>query len=179
LSRIKRAWAIGLSICALAVSLTACDPAARYKTLHIFFDGVPNPDAAKKQVPAAGATAPAADTRISFSQHGPYAAKLCTACHEPQTNALIAPATELCFHCHELNLNKTYVHGPIASGGCLVCHDPHGSRYRYLLVSESDTFCLHCHDQQSIAQSPTHKNSKQQCTVCHDAHMSNKKYLLK
>ena len=58
---------------------------------------------------------------------------------------------QLCGRCHELDLTRRYVHGPLASGGCTVCHDPHSSRYRYLLVSDSDGFCLSCHDARRVA----------------------------
>jgi predicted CXXCH cytochrome family protein len=175
----KRVWGIVTAALLVALTLFACGPTTRYRTLRIFFDGVPEPGAQKRQTVPAGAANEVAHARTGYSQHGPYAARLCNGCHNPQTNALVAPAHELCFRCHELNLNRRYVHGPIASGGCLVCHDPHASRYRYLLVSDSDSFCFHCHDRQSIEQDPAHKETQLQCTVCHDAHMSDKRFLLK
>lgn len=162
-------------VCLVVALLYGCS----HKTLSFFFDGVPNPEEKKSVLPQAGsAPATAAPTRGYF-EHGPYGSRQCEACHEPQTNALIAPKEELCFHCHDLKLNKKVIHGPLASGGCAVCHDPHSSPYRYLLVSDSATFCLYCHDRNEISKTEAHQNPAIQCTVCHDAHMSDKQYLLK
>lgn len=61
----------------------------------------------------------------------------------------------------------------------MACHDPHSSRYRYLLLAESDSFCTQCHDPQSIARVSAHAGAADTCTTCHDAHMSDKKYLLR
>jgi predicted CXXCH cytochrome family protein len=168
---------------ALLVSLVAglslaCDATSRHKVLTYFFDGVP-PLEIPGAEPAPGAVTPASRP-ISFQEHGPYAAKQCTACHNQDAgNALVAPPNQLCGHCHALQLDKPYIHGPLASGDCLVCHDPHSSPYRPLLVSQSDSFCFQCHDRNDISNSPEHANLEETCTTCHDAHMSNRKYLLK
>jgi predicted CXXCH cytochrome family protein len=168
---------------ALAVILLiGCNATSRYEILSLFFDGVPPPAPAEvAEEKAARVSAGAGEApRFTPRGHGPYAAKMCTACHESAaTNTLVAPRDQLCFHCHDLKLDKKYVHGPLASGGCLACHDPHGSRYRYLLVSEADTFCVFCHDQQAIARIEAHAGTSAQCTACHDAHMSDKPHLLK
>jgi predicted CXXCH cytochrome family protein len=161
-----------------AVSM-GCNATSRHRILTFFFDGVPPLQQAPEEgaQPAAGA----GPVRPAVShEHGPYAAKLCSACHNAQaTNALIVPRDQLCYQCHDLRLTRKYVHGPLASGGCLVCHDPHSSRYAYLLVSESDTFCFHCHDRQALAGTGPHGDLQEMCTTCHDAHMSDKQYLLK
>lgn len=153
-----------------------------YKTLKFFFDGVPEPQK-KKQAVRAGATAPenaGTAVRAAYYEHAPYAARECDSCHDRnRTNALVTSKEQLCFNCHDLQLNQKYVHGPIASGGCLVCHDPHSSRYAFLLVSEPSTFCFHCHDPNAIPKDEPHTRTDVQCTLCHDAHMSDKKYLLK
>jgi predicted CXXCH cytochrome family protein len=134
--------------------------------------------AAALSTPAPGGAA--GSRRAGFREHGPYAAKQCDACHDPgATNALVLPADQLCFQCHDLKLDKKYIHGPLASGGCLVCHDPHSSQYRYLLVSESDGFCLHCHDRKDLSKVGAHADLQESCTTCHDAHMSDSRYLLK
>jgi predicted CXXCH cytochrome family protein len=169
---------------ALLVSLVAglsfaCDATSRHKVLTYFFDGVP-PLETPGAEPAPGAATPTAARPISFQEHGPYAAKLCTACHNQDVgNALVAPPDQLCGRCHALKLDKAYIHGPLASGDCLVCHDPHSSPYKPLLVSQSDSFCFQCHDRNDIANSPGHANLEEPCTTCHDAHESNRKYLLK
>jgi len=129
-------------------------------------------------------TAAAADAasipRSLNREHGPYAAKLCDACHDrAATNVLVAPGEQLCFRCHELDTDRKYVHGPLASGGCLVCHKPHSSQYRYLLVSDNTGFCVHCHDASALEQTAAHQDLEEKCTICHDAHKSDNKYLLK
>ena len=165
----------------MATLSIGCDATSRYRVLSLFFDGVPPPPAPARNV-TAGEALPTdlALQRIRHSEHGPYAARLCQACHNAAaTNALIVPGDQLCFRCHQFKTDKRYVHGPLASGGCTACHDPHNSRYRYLLLSESDTFCLYCHDRQVIAKNPAHANTDAPCTVCHDPHMSDRKYLLR
>jgi predicted CXXCH cytochrome family protein len=170
------ALALLLSLCA------GCDATTRHKVLTYFFDGVPplqESGAGQTGLPPGG-TFPVPGRPASFQEHGPYAAKLCGACHnQAMGNALVVPANQLCYQCHDLKLDKPYIHGPLASGGCLVCHDPHSSPYRPLLVSESDSFCFHCHDRDSVERNSAHADLQEQCTACHDAHMSDNKYLLK
>ena len=176
-----RVAAILICACLMAALTTGCNTPAHHKVLTYFFDGVPPP----KQPPApedtASSRARQAPARgVGYMEHGPYAARMCTACHEPAaTNALLAPAEDLCLRCHDLRRDKKYTHGPLFSGGCLVCHDPHSSQYRNLLVSESDNFCFHCHEQGSVERIVGHEGAEGQCTSCHDAHSSNEKYLLK
>ena len=171
---------------AACVGLTAalsmgCNPTTRYQVLSLFFDGVPPPKPAAPEVqPAAGPANGSQLRRVGYGEHGPYAARLCNACHQSAaTNVLVAPRDQLCIRCHEFPVNKRYVHGPLASGGCLACHDPHSSQYRYLLVSESDNFCFHCHERQAVAKNAAHAGTEEKCTACHHPHMSDKKYLLR
>jgi predicted CXXCH cytochrome family protein len=177
--KVRTAAACMFLVAALSVG---CSATTSHKVLSTFFDGVPEPGTGAQAAPgapvAAGGAAPA--RQAGYREHGPYAAKLCKACHEAgATNALVVPKEQLCLQCHELRLDRKYVHGPLASGGCLVCHDPHSSQYRYLLVSESDGFCLHCHDGQALAKNASHAGVQGECTTCHDAHMSDRKFLLK
>ena len=130
----------------------------------------------------AGTAAAAAAARgETGSEHGPYAAHLCSACHESTaSNALVLPRDQLCTRCHDvMRVTKRFVHGPLASGGCLVCHDPHRSNYGHLLVSESSGFCLRCHDRRAVGQVPAHAGVDAECTTCHDAHMSDARFLLR
>lgn len=161
--------------------LCGCSPMTRYKTLSIFFDGVPNPEEEALQAQNAQAGGPAKrQASATYRMHGPYAARLCTACHRVGTNVLVLPIEKLCFNCHVLNFGKKYVHGPVAAGGCKICHDPHGSSFPYLLVSAARNFCLRCHDEKDIAKNEAHKGlTNEECTECHDAHSSDKEYLLK
>jgi predicted CXXCH cytochrome family protein len=175
-----RSWVFVACACVAAVA-TACAATTRYKVLSFLFDGVPPPSQPAAAAGLSGAAVPAVPgTRVSPSNHGPYAARMCGSCHEAAaTNALVAPKDQLCFRCHDLPLDRAYVHGPIASGGCLVCHDPHASPYRSLLVSDSDSFCFHCHDRAAVAAIPGHDGVESGCTGCHDAHASDSKFLLK
>lgn len=167
---------------AAAALSVGCNTASGHKVLAFFFDGVPPPGSAAAT--AAGEPAlPAHAVRgatAALREHGPYAAKLCDACHDPRAmNRLVVPVEQLCGRCHELDLDRRYVHGPLAAGGCTVCHDPHSSRYGYLLVSESDGFCLTCHDRGALPADTDHAGEAARCTDCHDAHKSDQKYLLK
>jgi predicted CXXCH cytochrome family protein len=169
-------------ILALAIAQASCSASTRHRVLTRFFDGVPPlPSESSQEGPGAPAAAEAPRAGLG-SDHGPYAAKMCGACHESATmNALVAPRDELCLRCHTLPLDVTYVHGPLASGGCLVCHDPHNSRYPALLVSDADGFCVHCHDPKAVAAVQAHQDLEPgtTCTTCHDAHGSDKPFLLK
>lgn len=184
--------ALGAAVLGAAAALSAgCSVAKHHRVLRLFFDGVPEPQAAvASATPDAQATIGRQLVRVG--EHGPYAAKLCDSCHDSQaTNALVVPAEQLCNRCHELGAAKAYVHGPLASGGCMVCHDPHRSANRYLLVSASDTFCLQCHARGSLsrlgevagaeadASVDGHAGDSANCTECHEAHMSDRRYLLR
>ena len=168
--------------CVAALLTLGCSATSRHKALTIFFDGVPpqkTTDTSQGQQ-ATATTIGAPSRQVAGSEHGPYAAKLCNACHEGgATHALVAPNDELCYRCHTIKLDRMFIHGPLASGGCLVCHDPHSSRYPYLLVSDSGSFCLGCHDRETVAKIEGHGELNENCTTCHDAHGSDTKYLLK
>lgn len=172
-------------LAATAALSAGCSTAKHHRVLSFFFDGVPDPAAVVASA-APQVRASVGRRLVLPGEHGPYAAKLCDSCHDSKaTNALVAPAEQLCLRCHELGVAKAYVHGPLASGGCLVCHDPHRSANRYLLVSASDGFCLSCHDRAalSVLAGPAgvdgHAGEAANCTDCHEAHMSDRKYLLR
>lgn len=176
-----RGWTAVACAWGMAMLSIGCQARTRYEVLSTFFDGVPTPApvvSAEPEQPSQGVDQ--ALQRARFGEHGPYAAKLCTACHaSAASNSFVAPREQLCFQCHEFPADKKYVHGPLASGGCTACHDPHSSRYRYLLVSESDSFCVHCHDAQAVARVSAHTDVTAQCTSCHDPHMSDRQHLLR
>jgi predicted CXXCH cytochrome family protein len=176
-----KVWTVVACIAVVPVLSIGCDATSRYKVLSVFFDGVPPPKVAEAPEPKEATNPETPQPRqVGYREHGPYAARLCNACHESAaTNALVLPRDQLCFKCHEFRTDKKYVHGPLASGGCTACHDPHSSQYRYLLVSESDSFCFYCHDRDRVLSISAHEGIEQQCTTCHDPHMSDKKYLLR
>jgi predicted CXXCH cytochrome family protein len=177
--RPSKGWASGLLLGTIALAAAACAATTSHRVLSFFFDGVPAPG---NGLPVAGTTAAAvaAARGQTGSEHGPYAAHLCSACHETAaSNALVVPRDQLCSRCHDFRATKRYVHGPLASGGCLVCHDPHRSSYGHLLVSESRGFCLRCHERRAIEQVSAHAGVDAECTTCHDAHMSDARFLLR
>jgi predicted CXXCH cytochrome family protein len=175
-------WFIAGIIATLAVS--GCSPESRYRTLSFFFDGVPKPGEETVQVAGGKISRTSqkdAPGKIRPTTHGPYAAKMCDACHQRGgSNKLILPVEELCQNCHDLNIQRKHIHGPVASGGCRVCHEPHGSGRAYLLVSEPTTFCFYCHDEAEVGSREVHQASAgTQCTECHDPHSSDGDFMLK
>jgi len=158
--------------------LYGCEGKTRYQVLSFFFDGVPPPEELKQEGGKEGKKV-TAQPQSTYREHGPYAARLCTSCHERGSNKLLVPIEELCLQCHTLNIKKKYIHGPLASGGCKICHSPHGSIYPFLLISEPKDFCLHCHSKKDILMRDVHRETDEQCTVCHDAHSADNAYLLK
>jgi len=165
-------------IAALLV-IAACSPETRYRTLSFFFDGVPDPSKQAAETKKRG-TAAAEAAAHQVRSHGPYAARMCDACHKADGVGLIMPVENLCQNCHVLNLGKKHVHGPVASGGCRACHDPHGSGKPFLLASDPTTFCFTCHDRKEIESREVHQAAAgTQCTECHNPHGSDNDYLLR
>ncbi len=163
----------------VVVLLCGCTAQTRYEVLSFFFDGVPPPESQAVRDARAGAAGRGTNKLAELgSQHGPYAAKLCTACHDENTNALLLPKETLCRNCHDLQLGRR-PHGPVVSGGCVVCHDPHRSSYRYLLVSPAKEFCMYCHDPKDIYAEDAHRGMTVSCTECHNPHGSDNTYLLR
>ncbi len=165
---------------ALVFAVSGCSPETRYATLSFFFDGVPKPGEQPLETRGLGGDA-RARAHVATRSHGPYAAKMCSACHmQDSSNRLILPVEKLCLNCHNLNIKKRIIHGPVASGGCRMCHNPHGTGKPFLLDSEPSTFCLNCHDPAEIGSREVHKAaSGTDCTECHNPHGSDNDFLLK
>jgi predicted CXXCH cytochrome family protein len=172
---------ICILLCAAGMAiLGGCEAKTRYQVLSFFFDGVPEPG---KKATGAGGAGPVAGSAAGApaqraSQHGPFAAKLCSACHDPNTNALLLPRSQLCLKCHTFAAVRRQ-HGPVASGGCLVCHDPHRSSNEYLLVSPAREFCTYCHDPAEINTREVHQGNTAACTECHNPHGSDNDYFIR
>jgi predicted CXXCH cytochrome family protein len=164
---------------AVLLVLSACSPQTRYDVLSFFFDGVPKPGEAAKG--PASTTMTARAEAATGRKHGPYAAKMCSACHRQDgSNQLILPVEKLCLNCHNLNIRTRKIHGPVASGGCRVCHDPHGTGKPFMLVAEPSKFCFHCHDPAEVGSHEVHKSlGGAECTDCHNPHGSDNDFLLK
>jgi predicted CXXCH cytochrome family protein len=154
-----------------------CAPETRYQVLSFFFDGVPKPGEKRSEQRGTEVAAPGALPK--YGEHGPYAAKLCDACHLQGSNNLVVAREELCIRCHVLKLDRKILHGPLASGNCEICHGPHGSSNRFLLVADAKEFCVYCHDKSDIMKRAAHQGMDAECTVCHDAHGSENEFLLK
>ena len=157
--------------------LCGCEAQTRYKVLSFFFDGVPAPQDRSLLADGADAKGPAGGRVQRASKHGPYEAKMCAACHDPNTNALLLPKDKLCLKCHELQTGSRQ-HGPFASGGCLVCHDPHRSSSEHLLVAPVQEFCMYCHEPRDIYSRKVHQGMTMSCTACHNPHGSDNEYFL-
>lgn len=130
--------------------------------------------------------------------HSPVADGDCLTCHvaddelaakhqeDPENNknfsSPVGEGENLCLMCHEpFNKDKSNVHDPVANDDCTSCHNPHGSKAKYMLISdvESDT-CFQCHDNDKTVKKFVHGPvAAGQCVTCHDPHASNNKYQLK
>jgi predicted CXXCH cytochrome family protein len=163
---------------ALLLTSTACSPPVRHAALTFFFDGVPPLAAPLPAHPAAGE--PATFTVRHYSEHGPYAARLCTSCHDSAANnSFVAPRDQLCTHCHDFAPKKKLQHDPFESGDCLTCHDPHSSVYRYLLVAQPNEICAGCHEKEALPEDAAHADAAKSCVDCHDPHQSDRESLLR
>jgi len=176
-----RQGTLATSAVAVLVLCASCSIEARHKALTTFFDGVPpikteQPAGSQPTGPGRREPMPA----IVLHEHGPYAAKLCGACHDASSaNRTVVPKDELCRQCHELPADWKYPHGPQAAGQCLACHDPHRSKEAGLLVASGDAVCLRCHERATLSATKEHADSGPGCVTCHDAHGSDSKYLLR
>lgn len=166
-----------LFLITILIAASSCSENKRYAVLSFFFDGVPRPGDRSDIMRKGRKKAPKAGKK--FYQHGPYAAKLCTGCHESGSNVLIMPKEELCIHCHVLPADVNKLHGPLAAGGCTVCHDPHGTANPAFLLSDAEQFCLFCHSREDVMKSAVHRDVDATCISCHDAHGGNNDFLLK
>ncbi len=165
-----------ITVLTLSLAVLACSPESRYETLSFFFDGVPLPGENPDYLWRSHRNRQEGQT--SYKSHGPFAAKMCDACHMGGGGQIKMPVEQLCLNCHDLNIQKKHVHGPVASGGCRVCHNPHGSGKAFLLVDDPRTFCFYCHDKEEVESHEVHRESGMECTECHNPHASDNDFLL-
>ncbi|HTY64817.1 MAG TPA: cytochrome c3 family protein [Acidobacteriota bacterium] len=131
--------------------------------------------------------------------HGPYAARLCSACHpapKGKVGLSAANVDALCYDCH------TNFKAEMAGAGskhkllsqsdrsCTECHDPHAANQEFHLKKPVQDLCVSCHDEKPQQTAPgdafanpdtqylklsskhVHEPAKKSCLICHDAHAS-------
>jgi predicted CXXCH cytochrome family protein len=169
---------VGVVIAAAALLWAGCSPEKHYKTLSIFFDGVPDPNAKTSTAKAAAASgnklgAPGRQGGPIASIHKPFAEENCTACHA-QATQIFASAMDanVCLNCHQKVLDAYPVmHGPVIGKACLWCHQPHESPSPWLLKTQAATLCTQCHERESLTQhSEGHRSESASCLDCHTGH---------
>lgn len=127
--------------------------------------------------------------------HAPVAEEQCQSCHEQKNAnhptaggkdfALTAPATSLCFACHDAaaGFSGQHKHGPSASGACTTCHDPHDADHAALLRKPAQKLCLDCHADfsQSMQEAEFIHTAIREldCGSCHLPHSSEQPKMLK
>lgn len=164
-----------------------CTPTARYKTLKIFFDGVPDPEAKKPAVTVAAPVQQASPAKKQtvitvVSQHKDYQEKNCSRCHDRTSgNFLASDKQGICFICHQReDYNGEFVHGPVAVSACLSCHLPHNSKFPKLLKAVGAELCFKCHRPDELSGSETHDlDPERDCTACHLPHAADNRFFCK
>jgi predicted CXXCH cytochrome family protein len=156
--------------------------------VETLFDDPPSarPEAPPPVVEAAAAPVAPVRPRPRWqgSTHGPYAARLCQACHLERGEGFSGVAAVarlrhspeiLCRRCHRGTLlgevadANPALHGPVAAGLCLACHFPHRSREPFLLRSPRERICGGCHRSATLlGDHPAAPEGK--CLECHDPH---------
>jgi predicted CXXCH cytochrome family protein len=136
---------------------------------------------------------------LKFS-HGPYAARLCSACHpapvDDKVGLTAANVDSLCYNCHTnfkaemAGAKSRHKLLDKSKQSCMECHDPHAANQEYDLKKPAQELCVSCHDEPPKGDAPlltsdgtnrqylrlsskyVHEPSKKSCLICHDAHAS-------
>lgn len=140
-----------------------------YKTLSLFFDGVPDPDAVILKLPDGGVVTAAAGM---LSIHRPYLEEKCVECHDSGLSMARNDAA-VCLKCHQgKDREYPYMHGPVAARACLWCHVPHESARKHLLRDADRSMCGMCHAPGLLSASavPEHADQSRGCLECHAGH---------
>ncbi|MCF6342569.1 MAG: hypothetical protein L3J31_07180 [Bacteroidales bacterium] len=173
---------------AVVVFIIACTPRSSYKSLSVFFDGVPNPDVIDSIARADSLSkiamtkdAPARDrVRTEYVFHPPYVDKECASCHDQgQMGKLLEPMPGLCYQCHEDFADQFEVlHGPVGGGFCTECHNPHLTKDKHLLVRTGQDLCLGCHNTNDVFSNEVHEDIEDaDCTECHNPHGGDDRFI--
>ena len=175
-------------ICGL-VLLAGCRTGTEQKWLSFFFDGVPQPGAAKADARTSATilvkptvVTNTATITLKVFPHPPYAKRDCTVCHESQfSNRMRGQRGEICFTCHTV-LHTNFVaakvkHQPVDEGDCTSCHNPHVSANTKLLQKTVPALCLYCHDN-FLEKAKFQHDVVEDCAGCHKPHQASEPGLL-
>ena len=163
-------------------------PRERYQVLSYFFDGVPDPDAAKQKIAEDNAGTNRVLTAAIISRHKPYVeagsdtAKCDEYCHGRAGIVLdFDQAYQSCVKCHaKVSTSKEKMHGPVATAACKYCHAPHESTQEYLLKDDPVKVCTQCHQPNLLGDKPAeHRDGTTSCLNCHFGHGGHDSYFLK
>jgi predicted CXXCH cytochrome family protein len=172
-------WGGAGVVAAAALVWAGCSPERDYKTLSIFFDGVPDPRAKGSargglSADAAKRGALAKQAGVMVSTHKPFAEENCTACHADPAARVLASAADAnaCLNCHAKVMDAYAVmHGPVIGKACLWCHEPHESTSPWLLKTQAATLCTQCHERETLTQRTAgHRPDAAGCLDCHTGH---------
>ena len=174
-------------ILSILIVMIGCSVKKHYKTLSIFFDGVPKPGSEKKQeeIKELSRKKTTQQRKIveMVSRHPAFVERKCQECHNTRAvNFLQMKERVFCFKCHDRDdFAGAYVHGPVVGGGCLVCHLPHESQYKNLLKVQDSQMCFECHDKSDLTHKECLNNNEEEgktCTGCHDPHTGDNRFFL-
>src|SRR5215207_6384137 len=153
----------------LSVALIGCaNPQKRYEVLSLFFDGVPDPNAPRKQSPKASSSG------RRTVVHKPFADNLCSSCHLNSSDifARAQVKEDVCLNCHSnVPTQHAVMHGPVVNNACQMCHSPHSSAVPHLLKQPAPAVCTQCHEADGLlTMHPRGFDAKQSCLDCHSGH---------
>lgn len=186
----KVRWVIYIIVLLICGIFFSCSVNKNYKTLSLFFDGVPNPadtlisDSILDSQLSENADASEIDSTLQETNkiiyHGPYQYKECNSCHDLNSiGNMIIDEPELCYQCHT-DYNELYpeIHGPVDGGFCTSCHNPHSSKEPALLVDRVNSLCLFCHKVEELSEFDMHRGGDDfLCTDCHNPHGGNSRLM--
>lgn len=88
--------------------------------------------------------------------HGPYNARLCSACHPDPEDGKVQLAADdvnsLCYGCHtyiKMQLNSAKSQHKLlleSDRSCVDCHDPHAANHEFVLKKLIHDLCIGCHE---------------------------------
>ena len=182
-----------LTVCAISGCKNTPE---NHKILSFFFDGVPDPNEAKKTKAGEENAEPGDATDSGPSIHEPTRKEQdrCGECHGTKRSAFhergfsgidigsISMAWETCTTCHSdpekvdetsvIVRSDRWMHGPVAANRCQDCHYGHRSKHPHLLRSDDlEAICRSCHEQLPAREGAM---AKLLCTECHEPHSAAK-----